>query len=138
MSPLVPVILDSASGRGLSEAAAPGVGYTIASQPATPVEAKKTITQSTISVASADPKPNGMLRRGLTASSATLASPSSPRKNQIAKGTEAHTPIQPFGKAFCVTCRQEKWGNATPQNNSSSKTATIVTASSKPAAARTP
>src|SRR5579872_5336884 len=96
-----PVILDNASGNGLSDASAPGDGYTMASHPATPIDDKYTSTHNTISVTSADPNPMGIFRLGFFVSSATFASPSSPRKNQIANGTAAPNPTQPLGKALC-------------------------------------
>ena len=69
----------SASGSGLSDGAAPGVGYTTASQPATPTLAKNTPNASTTSVSIADAKPRAMSRCGVCASSAAFATPSMPR-----------------------------------------------------------
>src|ERR1700754_4401052 len=99
----------------------------MASQPATPTDERNTSTQSTMSVARADPKPNNILRCGRTVSSATFANPSRPRKNQTAKGTAAHTPFHPKGKACNVTFFHSKCGKQTPENNNSSKTASTVT-----------
>ena len=43
----------------------------------------------------AEPNPTKIVRCGLIASSATLATPSIARKNQIAKGMAAKIPCQP-------------------------------------------
>src|ERR1700722_14236560 len=110
----------------------------MASHPATPTEDRNTSTHSTISVNSAKPKPSNTVRCGLTASSATLATPSSPKKNHTANGIAAHTPIQPCGKAFRSMFAHEKCGNVTPEKINSSTTAKIVITNSKPAAAFTP
>ena len=70
----------SASGNGLSDDAAPGVGYTIAFQPATPTLAKNTPNASTTSVAIAEREADARCPAvALRASSATFATPSMPR-----------------------------------------------------------
>ena len=66
----------------------------------TPTENRKVRTQRIISVRIADPKPTSTLRWGLIVSSATLATPSMARKNQMANGNAAKMPVQPLGKLF--------------------------------------
>src|ERR1700722_12374768 len=110
----------------------------MASHPATPTDDRNTSTHNTISVNSAKPKPSNTVRCGRTASSATFATPSNPKKNQTANGIAAHTPIQPCGKAFRSMFAHEKCGKVTPEKINSSTTASTVTTSSNPAAALTP
>jgi len=73
-----------------------------------------------------------------TSSSATFATPSIPRKNQIANGIAANTPVNPWGNEFCVKCCTSTCGNVIPANNNNSATARIVIISSKKAAAFIP
>jgi len=58
-------------------------------------------TQRITNVRIAEPKPNSIVRFGLIASSATFATPSMARKNQMAKGIAANIPCHPCGRALC-------------------------------------
>jgi hypothetical protein len=129
--------LAQCKGNGESDVS-PGLLYTIASHPATPTELIKVSTHKITNVRMAEPKPNRIVRRGLIASSATLATPSIARKNQMAKGIAANTPGHPLGKALCCRFFNSKCGKLIPANNNNSPTANIVITNSKIAAALTP
>ncbi|MNY24723.1 hypothetical protein D3C86_1584600 [compost metagenome] len=135
----MPVIFASARGSGESEVSPfkPFL-YTIASHPAIPVAEIKIRTHKIASVNIAHPNPLLMSLCGFLVSSATFAIPSIPRKNQMAKGMAANTPVQPLGKALWVRLTSSNFGNAIPENSNSSPTAKMVTMTSNEAAAFTP
>ena len=112
--------------------------YTISSHPPTPIEATNTITHNITRVSIALPNPFVIFFWGFTVSSATFATPSIPRKNQIANGIAAKIPPQPFILAFFVKLSAEKWGIVTPKKSNNSATASIVINNSKVAAIFTP
>jgi len=65
----------------------------MASQPPMPMVEIKTSTHNTTRVNMPQPKPLLISRCGFLVSSATFATPSIPRKNQMAKGIAAKTPL---------------------------------------------
>src|SRR6185295_18357701 len=96
---LFPTMRAMASGNGESEVE-PSALKTIASHPAMPTDPVNVSKHKITNVKIAEPNPSMMVRLGLMVSSARLATPSMPRKNQMAKGTAANTPDQPKGSAL--------------------------------------
>ncbi|MNI05635.1 hypothetical protein D3C73_585920 [compost metagenome] len=93
---------------------------------------------NTTKVTIADPKPINTFFCGLMVSSATLATPSMARKNQMANGMDAKMPEYPLGSAFCWRLENSNAGSVTPANINNSITARTVTTNSNEAASFTP
>src|SRR6185295_4105851 len=96
-----PLTCFMAIGSGESEME-PSGRYTTDSHPPAPTEAVKVKTQTEMSVKRVSINPFDIVCFGSIASSARFATPSMPRKNQIAKGTAAKMPSIPFGREFIV------------------------------------
>jgi hypothetical protein len=75
---------------------------------ATPTEEVKVNTHSSTNVAIAEPKPINTFRCGFIVSSATFATPSIAKKNQIAKGMAAKAPVKPLGNALAFKLEKSK------------------------------
>src|SRR5690606_30743224 len=130
--------LASANGKGESDGSVLPGGYTTASHPPTPMAVRNVRMHRNTNVPTADPNPISMFLCGLIASSATLATPSMARKNQIANGMAAKAPDHPFGRGFILRLLHSKEGIVAPANINSSITARMVITNSKEAASLTP
>jgi hypothetical protein len=120
----------------------------IADEPAAPGVNTSIRTARTTSTPIAATMPRGMDRAGSRASSAASGTLSTARKNQIAKGNAAHTPISPYGRnaeapaasvgAMSSSRSPSNCGIAPIRNTTSPASATTVTANIALSASPTP